>query len=109
MEVRRTSTGEISQEVSRYDSYAMLPEDRKGNIRNDMYLVSETLRRMDKAGVPQFSEEDKAVLKSYKLHLDHATKSHPGVGQGRSGHRPGNGHDGRWKWIVITTDAAGRD
>jgi len=27
----------------------MLPEDRKGNIRNDMYLVSETLQRMDKA------------------------------------------------------------
>ena len=65
MEVRRTLTGEISQEVSRYDSYAMLPEDRKGDIRNNMYLVSETPQCMDKAVQPQFLEEDKAVQKSY--------------------------------------------
>ena len=51
--------------MSRYDSYAMLPEDRKGDIRNNIYLVSETLQRMDKTVLPQFLEEDKAVLKSY--------------------------------------------
>ena len=81
-------TGEISQEVSRYDSYAMLPKDRKGHIRNDMYPVSETLQRMDKVGAPQFLEEDKAVLKSYKQYLDHATKFIPGWGQGCGGPQP---------------------
>lgn len=53
-----------------------------------MYLVSETLQRMDNAGAPQFWEEDKAVLKSYKQYLDHATKFIPGVGQGFGGPRP---------------------
>ena len=78
MEVRRMLTGEISQEVSCYDSYAMLPQDSKDNIRNDMHLVSETLQRMDKAGASLFLEEDKAVLKPYKQYLDHATKLIPG-------------------------------
>ena len=68
---------EITQEVSRYGTYTMLPEDLQGNIRNDMYVVSETLRRMDKSGTPQFAASDMAVLKSYKMHLDQATKFIP--------------------------------
>lgn len=95
-------TGEISQEVSRYDSYSMLPEDRQGNIRNDMYLVSEALRRMDKAGVPKFSTEDKAALKSYKQHLDNATKFIPGWVKVAVAIALGLGTMVGWKRIVVT-------
>jgi len=80
----------------------MLPEDLKGNIRNDMYLASETLRRMDKAGVPQFPESDKAVLKSYKAHLDRATKFIPVWVKVAVAIALGLGTMVGWKRIVIT-------
>jgi len=98
----RQLTGDISQQVSRYGTYTMLPEDLKGNIRNDMYLASETLRRMDKAGVPQFPESDKAVLKSYKAHLDRATKFIPVWVKVAVAIALGLGTMVGWKRIVIT-------
>lgn len=87
----------------------MLSEDRKGNIGNDMYLVSETLRRLDKAGVSQFSEEDKAVLKPLSTIL--ITRRHSSRGGSRSQcpSALGMGTMVGWKRIVIATDAAGRD
>jgi len=93
---------EISQEVLRYGTYNMLPQDMKGNIRNDMYLVSETLRRMEKAGAPQFSNEDKAALNSYKKHLDLATKFIPGWVKVAVAIALGLGTMVGWKRIVIT-------
>jgi len=95
-------TGEVSREVSRYGTYAMLPEDRQGNIRNDMYLVSETLRQMDKAGAPQFSAEDTAILKSYKKRLDQATKFIPVWVKIAVAIALGLGTMVGWKRIVIT-------
>jgi PiT family inorganic phosphate transporter len=41
---------DIAQEVARYGSYALVPDENKGNVRNDMYLVSETLNTLTKAG-----------------------------------------------------------
>ena len=93
---------ETSQEVSGYETYTMLPEDLQGNIRNDMYLVSETLRRMDKAGTPQFTASDMAVLKSYKVHLDHATKFIPDWVKIAVAISLGLGTMVGWKRIVIT-------
>ena len=98
----RQLTAEISQQVSGYGTYAMLPENLKGNIRNDMYMVSEALRRMDKAGAPHFSESDKAVLKSYKAHLDRATKFIPGWVKVAVAIALGLGTMVGWKRIVIT-------
>ncbi len=93
---------DISQDVSRYGTYTMLPSDLQGNIRNDMYLVSEALRRMDKAGAPPFGEPDKAVLKSYKAHLDQATKFIPGWVKVAVAIALGLGTMVGWKRIVIT-------
>jgi PiT family inorganic phosphate transporter len=98
----RQLTAEISQQVSRYGTYTMLPEDLKGNIRNDMYVVSETLRRMEKAGAPQFSATDKAVVKSYKAHLDRATKFIPVWVKVAVAIALGLGTMVGWKRIVIT-------
>lgn len=93
---------DISQQVSRYETYTMVPEDLQGNIRNDMYLVSETLRRMDKVGTPKFMESDSAVLKSYKGHLDKATKFIPDWVKIAVAIALGLGTMVGWKRIVIT-------
>jgi PiT family inorganic phosphate transporter len=47
------------------------------NFRNDMYLVSESLRLMKKSGEPEITEADNAVLVNYKKHIDHATRFIP--------------------------------
>ncbi|MGC4097899.1 MAG: inorganic phosphate transporter [Nitrospira sp.] len=99
--LQQLTTG-ISQQVSRYETYTMVPEDLQGNIRNDMYLVSEMLRRMDKAGTPTFTEPDSAVLKSYKGHLDKATKFIPDWVKISVAIALGLGTMVGWKRIVIT-------
>lgn len=41
-------TGHIGEEVKSYGSLAAVPAEAVGNVRNDMYLTSETIRLMDK-------------------------------------------------------------
>src|SRR5450830_1706735 len=41
--------GQIGDEVKGYGSLAKVPAEAVGNVRNDMYLTSETIRLMDKA------------------------------------------------------------
>jgi hypothetical protein len=38
----------ITDQVPQYGTYGAVPNEMKGNIRNDMYLTNEALRRMDK-------------------------------------------------------------
>ena len=48
-----------------------VPQDKVRNFRNDMYVVSEALRLMQKSGNPKFSVADTtAVIKNYKGHID---------------------------------------
>ena len=47
------------------------------NLRNDMYVVSETLRLVPKAGNTQFTADDEKILANYKKHLDLSTKFIP--------------------------------
>src|SRR5208283_154034 len=51
--------------------------DRVRNFRNDLYLVSETLRLTAKSGQPSFSKEDAAILANYKKHVDRSTRFIP--------------------------------
>src|SRR5262249_10552762 len=72
------------------------------NFRNDMYLVSEALRLMQKSGNPKFADADAAVLKNYKKHIDNATKFIPTWVKVAVALSLGMGTMVGWKRIVIT-------
>jgi PiT family inorganic phosphate transporter len=71
----------ISTEVVLYKSLNRVPAGQQQNVRNEMYLVSESLRLMarnaGKDGTPVFTAPETATLVSYKKQLDNATKFIP--------------------------------
>jgi inorganic phosphate transporter, PiT family len=93
---------EISHEVSLYKSLAAVPSDQQSNVRNDMYLVSEGIRVMEKTKAPAFSAADTKVLTNYKAHLDKATKFIPGWVKLAVALALGLGTMVGWKRIVVT-------
>ncbi|HXW18133.1 MAG TPA: inorganic phosphate transporter, partial [Candidatus Acidoferrales bacterium] len=62
--------GDIEHEVILYKALAKVPADRQANVRNDMYVISEALRLMQKSGKPALAPSDTAALANYKKHLD---------------------------------------
>jgi len=93
-----------------YKNLAHVPLDRTGNFRNDMYLVSEALRLMQKSGKPQISEADQLVLKNYKKYLDNATKFIPTWVKVAVAMALGLGTMVGWKRIVVTVgEKIGKD
>jgi PiT family inorganic phosphate transporter len=85
-----------------YHALANVPAERVRNFRNDMYLVSEALRLMQKSGEPQFAPADWAVLTNYKAHLDRATKFIPTWVKVVVALALGLGTMVGWKRIVVT-------
>jgi inorganic phosphate transporter, PiT family len=53
--------GTISDVVGRYGSLRQVPSAAVKNVRNDMYLLSEAIRIMTKAGDPKFDEEPRRI------------------------------------------------
>jgi PiT family inorganic phosphate transporter len=98
----RTLVNDLSNEVAQFKALANVPANRVRNFRNDMYLVSEALRWMQKSGVPQFAPADWAVLSNYKQHIDHATKFIPGWVKVAVALALGLGTMVGWKRIVVT-------
>ena len=80
------------------------------NFRNDMYLVSEALRIMQKSKVKEISATDEAVLANYKKHIDYATKFIPTWVKVAVALALGLGTMIGWKRIVITVgEKIGKD
>lgn len=73
----RVLTNDIGTEMAQFRELAEAPHERVRNFRNDMYLVSEALRLVQKSGKPAFAAADLAVLKNYKGHIDKATRFIP--------------------------------
>jgi PiT family inorganic phosphate transporter len=90
----RQLVNEIGDEMVIFRDLSRVPADKVRNFRNDMYVVSEALRLMQKSGQPQFTATDAATLSNYKKHIDNATKFIPTLGEGRRGHRLGPWHHG---------------
>ncbi len=67
----------IEQQIVSYGQLNKLPADASTNVRNEMYLASETIRLMLKAGNPAFDATQLAALKAYRSSLDEATKFIP--------------------------------
>jgi inorganic phosphate transporter, PiT family len=98
----RQLVGDIEHETLLYKALSNVPADQQANIRNDMYVISEAIRLMQKSGKPQISAADAAVLKNYKSHLDLATKFIPGWVKFAVALALGLGTMVGWKRIVVT-------
>jgi inorganic phosphate transporter, PiT family len=100
----------IGTEMALYRDLKAVPQDKVRNFRNDMYVVSEGLRLMQKSGNPKFSTADAAVIKNYKTHIDNATKFIPSWVKVAVALALGMGTMIGWKRIVVTVgEKIGKD
>jgi PiT family inorganic phosphate transporter len=97
----RTMVSDIGNETSLYKEMKNIPNDRVRNFRNDMYLISEAIRLMQKSGNPAFAPADAAILANYKKHIDHSTRFIPLWGK-VAAMALGLGTMVGWKRIVVT-------
>ena len=106
----RQLVNDISNEMTLYKDLAKVPDDQVRNFRNDMYVVSEALRLMQKSGQPVLSASDKAVLMNYKKHIDGATRFIPSWVKVAVALALGLGTMVGWKRIVVTVgEKIGKD
>jgi inorganic phosphate transporter, PiT family len=92
----------IESQVALYGSLRRLPADTVQNVRNDMYLVDEALRRIDRTAAVPFAAKDAAVLLEYRGSLDRATRFIPTWVKIAVAIALGLGTMVGWKRIVIT-------
>ncbi|MDD1977083.1 inorganic phosphate transporter [Pseudomonas tussilaginis] len=70
-------TGAIGAEVAGYGSLNRVPAEAMANVRNDMYLTSETIRLIDKHQLVEFNADARAHVQLFKHQLDDATRYIP--------------------------------
>ena len=56
---------DIRNETTQYGTLEGVPQGMQANVRNQMYLTSETLRLMAKSGGPQMSAADAKIVANY--------------------------------------------
>jgi PiT family inorganic phosphate transporter len=94
----------IGDQVKASGTFAGVPTDKVSNVRNDMYLTSETIRLLDK-NKPEGSKLDTDAstnLKAYKKETDNATKFIPVWVKVAVAIALGLGTMVGWKRIVVT-------
>ncbi len=92
---------DIRNEAIGYGSLGNVPPEMQSNVRNQMYLVSETFRLIPKFG-PKFSPADVKIVTNYKGFLDKSTKYIPSWVKVAVALALGLGTMVGWKRIVIT-------
>jgi PiT family inorganic phosphate transporter len=98
----QTLINDIGTEMAQFKVLKNVPAERTRNFRNDMYVVSETLRLIDKSKQPAIAAADWAVLKNYKSHIDKATRFIPTWVKVAVALALGLGTMVGWKRIVVT-------
>ncbi len=98
----REMINDIGTEMAQFKELSAVPRTQVRNFRNDMYLVSEALRLMQKSGKPVLATGDLAVLKNYKSHIDKATRFIPLWVKVAVALALGLGTMVGWKRIVVT-------
>jgi PiT family inorganic phosphate transporter len=93
---------DIRNEAAAYKTLKGVPQEMQANVRNQMYLTSETLRLMAKNGGPKLSAEDAKVIAQYKGLLDTSTKFIPTWVKVAVALALGMGTMIGWKRIVVT-------
>ena len=91
----------IRDEAVGYGSLGSVPQNMQANVRNQMYLTSETMRLLPKFG-PKMSEQDVKPIENYKGFLDRSTKYIPTWVKVAVALALGLGTMVGWKRIVIT-------
>ena len=91
----------IRNEATGYGSLGSVPQDMQSNVRNQMYLTSETMRLLPKAGL-KMSEADLKPVTAYKGFLDKSTKYIPTWVKVAVALALGLGTMVGWKRIVVT-------
>jgi PiT family inorganic phosphate transporter len=98
----RQLVNQLNQEVAPYKALNSVPASQQANVRNDMYVVSETIRRMMKNGNPGFTTAERSELGSYQAKLDRSTKYIPDWVKVAVALALGLGTMVGWKRIVVT-------
>lgn len=94
--------GQIGEQVKGYGSLAKVPAEAVGNVRNDMYLTSETIRLMDKGKVGNFDADTQSKLQLFKQQIDNSTRFIPLWVKIAVAIALGLGTMVGWKRIVVT-------
>ncbi len=94
--------GSIGQQVKQHGSLAHVPMEAVANVRNDMYLASETIRFLEKNDAVKFDADAKANLKAFKKEIDDSTKFIPLWVKVAVAIALGLGTMVGWKRIVVT-------
>ncbi len=94
-------TQDIGRQVQASGGVAQVPAAVTQNVRNDMFLVSEAVRQMQKQGVAMSGPET-ATLKAFKGELDASTKYIPVWVKVTVAIALGLGTMVGWKRIVVT-------
>jgi len=98
----RQLVSDIGNETVLFGELGKIPNDRVRNFRNDMYVVSETLRIIKKTQPNVISATDWQALDNYKKHVDGATRFIPGWVKVAVAMALGLGTMVGWKRIVVT-------
>ncbi len=98
----RQLVNEVGNEMESYKDLKAVPAAATPNFRNDLYVVSEALRLMEKSGQPRFGSGERAILANYKKHVDNATKFIPTWVKVAVAIALGLGTMVGWKRIVVT-------
>jgi inorganic phosphate transporter, PiT family len=98
----RNLVEDIKRQVAQYDNLSDIPAPINRNVRNDMYLASETIRIMEKTKKPELNSSDSAAIANYKKQLDTATKFIPDWVKVAVALALGLGTMVGWKRIVVT-------
>jgi PiT family inorganic phosphate transporter len=102
--------GGVGHDMAIYKELKHVPPTQTRNFRNDLYLLGEALRVMDKSHQPAIRPADADVLKNYRRHLDKATKFIPSWVKVAVAIALGLGTMIGWKRIVITVgEKIGKD
>ncbi|GAK72583.1 putative inorganic phosphate transporter [Agrobacterium rubi TR3 = NBRC 13261] len=68
---------QTSAEVAAFPTLEAVPNEMVGNVRNDIYLIGEALKLIDKNKLLPMEEADLAAVTSYHKAVDNATKFIP--------------------------------
>jgi PiT family inorganic phosphate transporter len=93
---------DLEGSIKAYGDYKSVPAGQQTNVRNDMYVTSETLRIMAKKKDVNFSADETAALNNYKGKVDKATKFIPSWVKVAVALALGLGTMVGWKRIVVT-------
>jgi PiT family inorganic phosphate transporter len=92
----------IDQQMVNYKTLANVPTDLVSNLRNDLYLAGEALKRVDKDGQMAVSPQDLETFRAYHQAVDDATRYIPGWVKIAVALALGLGTMVGWRRIVVT-------